>query len=1569
MNSKLFAKALAVVALATLLALVLPRGTTAIDSALAACPAFQTITSAPGVSGRDGQCVGNQSPEVVRIAHVEDQQEAGTAEIAASECFSCLDVEATPSCSDCAGITGCGGFCTDDSEYVCAVMDMVPPMPDPSGADPIPETMSMAAETYGGFSWRDHLGGDWTTPAKSQGNCGSCWAFAAIGALEAVINIKHGEPDMDMDLSEQYILSCLSKAGNCSGGTVYMTYEYIRSKGADGNYVNGIIPEHCFPYQASDTIPCSSKCADWETWLIPISGCGYLYPSLPSDRDAVKRLLREKGPLATYANFTSHFADWMREHKYPHDYYPYPGPVAAVNHAVVIVGYKDDPSIGNGGYWIVKNSWGPNFGYGGFCNVEYGSLRLAEFVAYVEYEPEPGPAPPYTWGHQPVPGATGVPLDTDIVVHVADDSEGVDASSIVMKVEGLPVTPAITGTPADYTLTYAPTVDFSHSQVVNVTVDASDLGGNVMPRDSYYFTTRAPLDVGFSALPVTGDEPLAVAFTDLSGCDDTASWLWSFGDGYRSTVQNPIHTYVQDGQYTVSLTVTEADGSAATETRRNYISVRDTGPAAGFSATPLSDEEPLTLVFADASKSYDGIVSWVWDFGDGHRSTVQNPQHTYAGEGLYNVTLTVAEKDGSQDTMAQPVRVGILGIEVTVTLSGDPLEGCEVYACNRAGTYAGMSRFTDAAGKATFTLADGSYKFLVYYNGTAWWSQVATVPGSACVDIYAETVVMVTVSGVPLQSYRLYCYTVGGVYVSYRFTNAAGEAAFLLPEGEYKFRVDYNRVSWWSEVLSTPGSTTIDIRTDDSTGPTADFSALPLAGDEPLRVAFTDFSTSYDRIESWLWSFGDGGTSVSRSPTHTYAGDGLYTVSLTVTEADGDTNTETKVDYISVYDTAPAADFSAVPLSGDEPLVVSFTDLSASYDGIASWLWSFGDGQTSPCQNPTHTYSGDGLYTVSLTVTEADGDTHTETKVDYISVYDTAPVADFSASPLSGDEPLVVNFTDLSASYDGIVSWLWSFGDGQTSPEQNPAHTYVQDGMYTVSLTVTEVDGDSRTKTRTSYMMVRDTSPVADFSAVPLSGDEPLTVDFTDLSASHDGIVSWLWSFGDGQTSREQNPAHTYLQDGLYTVSLTVTEVDRDTHTRTKASYIRVQDTAPVADFSASPLSGDEPLTVDFTDLSASYDGIASWLWSFGDGETSSAQSPTHTYLQDGLYTVSVTVTEVDGDSRTATRAGYVRVHDTAPVADFSAAPLGGDEPLTVDFTDLSASYDGTASWLWSFGDGQTSSMQNPVHTYLQDGLYTVSVTVTEVDGDIHTKTRTSYVRVYDTAPAVDFSAAPLGGDEPLTVDFTDLSASYDGIASWLWSFGDGQTSPMQHPRHTYGEEGLYVVSLTVTESDGSQDVSYQDVQVISGTRVTVRLSGEPLKDCLVYACTGSGAYAGQSAMTDPLGHAQFTLEDGTYKFLVYYDGRAWWSDLTSVPGTATIDITASTLVAVTAGEDPLSHYYVYAYTEDGTFVGCTKTDASGRARFNLGEGSYKFRVFYNHTNWWSEVVQAPEVAVIDIPY
>jgi len=253
------------------------------------------------------------------------------------------------------------------------------------------------------FSWKDFEGEDWTTPAKSQGNCGSCWDFAAIGTLESIVKIREGNPDLSIDLSEQYVLSCLPAAANnygqgCLGGTPYGAFYYMMNTTSEGNFANGAIPESCFPYQASHDVPCSEKCVNWEDLLVPILNCSesYLGFDSPENRAIIKSLIYENGPIAAAMNVSQDFVTFWNIHHDPDDYFPDPHAPWGnrLNHIIVIVGWKNDSMIPNGGYWICKNSWGTVWGYDGFFNIEYGGLFTGYYISTVDYEPESNNLPP-----------------------------------------------------------------------------------------------------------------------------------------------------------------------------------------------------------------------------------------------------------------------------------------------------------------------------------------------------------------------------------------------------------------------------------------------------------------------------------------------------------------------------------------------------------------------------------------------------------------------------------------------------------------------------------------------------------------------------------------------------------------------------------------------------------------------------------------------------------------------------------------------------------------------------------------------------------------------------------------------------------------------------------------------------------------------------------------------------------------------------------------------------------------------------------------------------------------------
>lgn len=313
-----------------------------------------------------------------------------------------------------------------------------------------------------------------------------------------------------------------------------------------------------------------------------------------------------------------------------------------------------------------------------------------------------------------------------------------------------------------------------------------------------------------------------------------------------------------------------------------------------------------------------------------------------------------------------------------------------------------------------------------------------------------------------------------------------------------------------------------------------------------LSCAFSDASTDDGTLTGWLWRFGDGSTSTERNPSHDYDASGSYSVTLTVTDDDALSDIASNQVGVSGPTPSNAAPHAEFAVSCQE-LTCTFTDQSTDSDGtVASWSWNFGDGATSAQRNPSRTYAAAGQYTVSLRVTDDDGAADTQSH----PANPTAPAPEPNDPPKAEFEvtcqELRCTFVDRSSDDDGtLASWSWNFGDGSTSSERNPSHSYAAEGRYDVLLMVTDDDGAADTKTHPAEPTAPPTPsnepPHADFDV----HCDHLVCTFQDKSQDDDGtIVSRQWDFGDGSGSAEQNPTHTYSEQGRYNVHLTVTDDD-----------------------------------------------------------------------------------------------------------------------------------------------------------------------------------------------------------------------------------------------------------------------------------------------------------------------------------------------------------------------------------------------------------------------------------------
>jgi serralysin len=368
---------------------------------------------------------------------------------------------------------------------------------------------------------------------------------------------------------------------------------------------------------------------------------------------------------------------------------------------------------------------------------------------------------------------------------------------------------------------------------------------------------------------------------------------------------------------------------------------------------------------------------------------------------------------------------------------------------------------------------------------------------------------------------------------------------------------------------------------------------------------------------------------------------------------------------------SPVAVVTATPPSGAAPLTVAFSSVGSSdADGsIVSYAWNLGNGLTSNGPSATRLYMSAGSYAATLTVTDDDGATHSQSVTITVSGAETnqPPIPVASATPMSGRAPLTVQFSSQgSRDPDGWLSGIrWSFGTGARSSTPHPTYIYTVPGTYRPSLTVTDTHGLSSTVTLTIVVTssTGNQPPVAVAAATPTSGPAPLAVSFSSTGTRDpDGTVASLaWSFGDGQTSTQPHPSHTYTTPGTYTARLTVTDQLGASHASALTITVSPSSAnqAPVAVAGATPTSGTAPLAIAFSSAgSHDPDGsIAAYHWAFGDGTSSSSPQPTHTYASSGVFTAILTVT----DDRGAASSASVAITVGAPPADDTVSVSGID--------------------------------------------------------------------------------------------------------------------------------------------------------------------------------------------------------------------------------------------------------------------------------------------------------------------
>ncbi len=780
----------------------------------------------------------------------------------------------------------------------------------------------------------------------------------------------------------------------------------------------------------------------------------------------------------------------------------------------------------------------------------------------------------------------------------------------------------------------------------------------------------------FTASPEQGIAPMDVSF-DASGSSDpngdALTYSWNFGNNQTSTAISPTTTYNTPGVYTVSLTVSDGTNTSTAVTKT--ITVTDGSPIAVITSDVDSGTVPLEVSF-DASSSVDptgGTLTYSWDLGNGVTATTSSVTTSYTAVGDYTVSLTVTNSSNETATVTK-----------TITVSEVPVLGDCAFGAPTANALPSINtQFTNTHVLGNGPNLDNIDKFTINWdlgNNGLYQFSVNTTNGNP--DWYinfpvtqsfnsAEPEVTFANTGFP------------GLDGTYWATIDNGNFVLVSQTGDYTI--------YFSNSATAPECGDTSVNTD----PVAALTATPQGGDAPLEVSF-DASGSTDAdgdTLSYSIDYGDGTSGTDAVSTHTYTTAGTYTATVTVDDGNGGTSTASVDVTVTEADVNidPVAVLTATPQSGDAPLEVSF-DASGSTDAdddTLSYSIDYGDGTSGTDAVSTHTYTIAGTYTATVTVDDGNGGTSTASVNITVTAgsVNSAPVAALTATPQGGDAPLEVSF-DASGSTDAdgdTLSYSIDYGDGTSGTDAVSTHTYAAAGTYTVTVTVD--DGNGGTSTASVDVTVDDGdneegdcsfgAPTSDalpsintqFTNTHVLGNGPNLDNIDKFTINWDlgnnglyqfsvnttnGNPDWYINFPVSQSFNSAQPEVTFANtgfpglDGTYWATIDDGNFVLVSQTGDFTIYFSNSATAPdcdgdippgntppVADISATPISGEVPLDVVFdasgsTDAEDGSTGLT-YDWDFTTGDTATGITPSYTFDTVGTYDVQLTVTDTGG--------------------------------------------------------------------------------------------------------------------------------------------------------------------------------------------------------------------------------------------------------------------------------------------------------------------------------------------------
>ena len=934
--------------------------------------------------------------------------------------------------------------------------------------------------------------------------------------------------------------------------------------------------------------------------------------------------------------------------------------------------------------------------------------------------------------------------------------------------------------------------------VYDVTLKVSDSVSTDILQIVAAITVYELPQVNFTSNITSGCLPLEVVFEELSlPSAPIVSWFWDFGDGGNDTVQHPSYLYNSSTEYDVSLLVVDSNQCINIVTKLSYI-IAEQRPQIDFTATPLfSCLNNQQVDFTNNTQSSQSYI-YEWDFGDGQNSTIQDPTHLYANQGIYNIKLT-ASSPVCSDSVSKSDFItvdGVLGVDFTV----DNNVGCQgnyIATFEELTSYHVTDWYWEFGDGNTSILANPSHAYSTsgVYDVTLKVSNQGNCMQQHTKQQYIEVLPKPTVNFSAMDSVA--CHT-----------------PFMLELKDSTL----NTVSWtWKVEDSIVGNTQVQQFVIDSSGfysvflevvddngcensllknnyikvdPVQLYFTSDLqSGCNPLEVKFIPQVYSLSSITDYQWDFGNGLQSFNEQPLHQYNVGGTFDISLVVKNQLGCMTSLLESDYIKVtYPANTLFTSSANTICGNDSVL--FFDLSTSIDPITSWYWDFEGAPyfNSNLQNPTHVFPDTGYHSISL-ITDVSGCLDTLSLDSF--VYVASPIALFY--PVQNcDDYSSIKFHNESVDYD---SCIWDFGDGNISYANHPNHYYSTYGVYQVSLQVFNISANCIGELSYEIAVEPPYPNLIIDTAFSSEGCPPLTVLFHDISPYSDENPNSPYNvadkivFGDGNWSHN-NYQNTYEYPGYYSVQHIVGNPLGCIDTLTYDSLIHVYDAQ--ASVSVCNVLNCNPFTVEFLDASVSDDTIIAWNW-MSNGQTNTQTNPVFTYSNEGVYGISLEIMTIDGCKDTIEVSDLVEYTIPTAIVDYDAQVCLHD---TVCF--ISNSYGNNIVLDWSFNTASNDSIQQGF-TVL--GLQEEYLIVTDENQCVDT----AVIVVDVLKPVADFVIDQYTSNcPPLLCGFIDASSS--SVTNWKWSFSDSSLYQIQNPSKLFTESGSFNVQLVVSDSLGCLD-------------------------------------------------------------------------------------------------------------------------------------------------------------------